>query len=201
MMAGERQQVREAIAAYFGGSLVTADAGICYQGGPLASYGLTTCYAYTPKGIPDPYFFGAPGSEQAGRGFGMILGIGAMVRETGGGARIRSWGGPTSGWRQRDYTITCEIEMQSQLPHIEAAGAALDDLIDQLHGLIYADRTLGTTNAGLYPINGRLIQQAGEKPFGIRDETTPMVPMGTDERGRYWGSGRLMFVANTMVQG
>lgn len=45
-MAGERQQVRNAVAAYFGGTLVTADAGTCYQGGSLTSYGLGTAYPY-----------------------------------------------------------------------------------------------------------------------------------------------------------
>lgn len=195
-MAGERQQVRTAIAAYFGGWLVAADAGICYQNGPLASSGLGTAYPYAPKGIPDSYFFGAPGSEAAGRGYGMILGIGAVQRDTD----RMGWGGATSGWRRRDYTITCELEMISQLPHIETAAAALDDLIDAIHALIYADRTLGTTNAGLYPVSGRLITQAGEKPYGIRDETTELVPVDAD-RGRYWGSAKLSFTAVTMVQG
>ena len=56
-MAGDRQLVREAVAAYFGGTLQTADAGIYFQGGPLSAAGLGTAFPYKIKrGAPDSYY-------------------------------------------------------------------------------------------------------------------------------------------------
>jgi hypothetical protein len=192
-MAGDRQLVRNAVAAYFGGTLVTADAGTCYQGGPLVSSGLGTAYPYQVKGVPDPYYFtGMP----AGTQWGTVMGLRADRDTT-----RDSYGGATSGWRKRYYTITCELVVISQAPHVETAGAGLDDLIDAMHALIYADRTLGTTG-GIYDslANGRLIQQAGENPYGIKDSTPVWAPVKTgDEHSRWFGEGVLSFQALTMV--
>lgn len=192
-MAGDRQLVRRAVAAYFGGTQVPGDQGICYQNGPLASAGLGTAYPYQVKGVPDPYYFaGMP----PGQGWGTVMGL-KVERST----KRDSYGGATSGWRKRVYTVTCELVVISQLPHIETAGAGLDDLIDGMHGLIYADRTLGTTG-GIYNTlaNGRLIQQAGENPYGIQDRTLPWLPVNDDkDRGRYVGEAEVSFDAVTMV--
>ena len=193
-MAGERQQVRLAVAAYFGGTLVTADAGTCYQGGPLNGYGLGTAYPYEVKGIPDPYYVaGMP----AGRGWGAVMGV-KISRST----KRDSIGGATSGWRARHYKVTCELVVLSQEPHLEVAGAGLDDLIEAMHALMYADRTLGTTG-GAYAGNpgGRLLIQAGEGPFGINDSTMPWQPVQGDEKhGRYVGEGTVEFECLTMVE-
>lgn len=190
-MAGDRQLVRNAVAAYFGGTLVTADAGTAYQGGPLTSFGLGTAYPYSVKSIPDEYFtIGMP----AGQGWGCVLGITRVQRTT----KRDSYGGATSGWRARRYKITCELALICELPHIEVAGAGLDDLIDQMHALIYADRTLGTTSAAYAAQGGRLIIEAGENPAGITDETSKFEPIDS-AKGRYTGDATVEFEALTMV--
>jgi hypothetical protein len=191
MMAGDRQLVRNAIAAYFGGTLVTADAGTAYQGGPLTAYGLGTAYPYSVKGIPDQYF---TEGQPAGQGWGVVLGITKVMRVT----KRDSYGGATSGWRARRYRIICELALICELPHIEVAGAGLDDLIDQVHALIYADRTLGTTSATYAAQGGRLIVEAGENPFGIEDQTDKFQPLDS-AKGRYTGDATVTFEALTMV--
>lgn len=157
MTAGDRQLVRDAIAAYFGGNLQTEDAGIYFQGGPLSAYGLGTAYPYKIKGgAPDPYYTaGQPEGNNWGAVLTVALGRQNIVRE--------AMGGKTSGWRQRHYEARLSLDVLSYEPHLETAEAGTDDLIDALLGLIYADRTLGTTG-GIYNTlaNGRLIQQAGE---------------------------------------
>ena len=194
MAAGDRNLVRNAIAAYFGGTLVPTDAGICYQGGPLAAAGLGTAYPYVVKGVPDGYFtIGVP----AGFGWGAVMGIRQVHR------RITrrpdgAMGGPTSGWRGRRYTITLELVAISQTRHLETAEQGFDDLIDAMHALIYADRTLGTTS-GAYP-TGRLITEAGEGPAGIEDLTEGFAPIDGDDHGRFAGEGTVTFTALTMVQ-
>ena len=190
MAAGDRNLVRNAIAQYFGGTLVPTDAGICYQNGPLAAAGLGTAYPYVVKGVPDGYFtIGVP----AGFGWGAVMGIRQVHRAT----RREAMGGPTSGWRGRRYTIVCELVALSQERHVETAEQGLDDLVDAMHALIYADRTLGTTS-GVYP-TGRLITEAGEGPAGIEDLTEGFAPVAGDERGRYAGEGTLTFTALTQV--
>jgi len=185
-MAGDRQLVRNAVAAYFGGSLVTADGGTCYQGGQLTPYGLGTAYPYTVRGVPDEYFtIGQP----PGQDWGCVMSTTRLERAT---TRI-SYGGKTSGYRQRLYTITCELALICELPHIEVAGAGLDDLVDQVHALIYADRTLGTTGS-----SSVLIVEAGEGRNGIRDVTERLA--GLDPvKGRYAGEATVTFEALTMV--
>lgn len=192
-MAGERQQVRLAVASYFGGTLQTSDAGVYYQGGSLTAYGLGTAFPYEVKGIPDSYY---TAGTAAGFGWGAVMGI-KLSRST----RRDSYGGATSGWRKRLYKVTCELVALSQEPHLETAGAGLDDLIEAMHTLIYADRTLGTTG-GAYASNpgGRLLIQAGENPFGIQDTTMPWQPVTEKEqRGRYVGEATVEFEALTMV--
>lgn len=158
-MAGDRQHVRNAVAAYFGGSLSTADAGVCYQGGPLASSGLGTAFPYLIKGgAPDGYY---TLGEADGAGWGAVLTV-----RLGRVANTRdSYGGATSGWRKRLYPVTCSIDVISYAEHLEAAEAPLDDLLNAMDALVYADRTLGTTGEN-YP-GGRLIIEAGEGRSGI----------------------------------
>jgi len=191
-MAGDRNLVRNAIAAYFGGSQPANDPTVCFQGGPLVSYGLGTAYPYSVRGVPDEYYtLGMP----AGQNWGAVLGITRVERVT-----VRqAYGGATSGWRGRTYTITCELAVIAELPYIEVAGAGLDNLIDQMHALIYADRTLGTTG-GVYNslVNGRLIQQAGEGRAGIRDVTDRFAGLDPD-KGRYAGEATVTFEALTMI--
>lgn len=156
MSAGDRRLVREAIAAYFGGLENTQDAGIYYQGGPLAILGLGTAYPYLVKGAPDEHY---TAGEASGFGWGTVLTVALgeqrIIRE--------AMGGKTSGWRQRHYLARCLLDTISYEAHLETAEAGVDDLIDALLAMIYADRTLGTTG-GIYDsiANGRLIQQAGE---------------------------------------
>lgn len=198
-MTGDRQLVRQAVAAYFGGSLVTTDEGICYQDGPLTAAGLGTTYPYTVKGVPDEYHFAG---QDPGVAWGAVMGIIRCRRIT---SRIRGggMGGPTSGFRNRFYSVTCTFEVISQEPHLETAEAGFDDLLDQAEALIYADRTLGTTDKpDLYPNppywGNRLIIQAGEGSAGIETDPQPFVPAG-DPRGRYVGVGTLSFEAVTTI--
>lgn len=190
-MTGNRQQVREAIAAYFGGILVTADAGICFQGGPLVSAGLGSAFPYkVKKSAPDEYY---TQGMAAGAGWGAVLTV--SLRAQIGRIAI---GGATSGWRARRYDTVCSLEVLSYEPHLETAEAGLDDLIDALIGLIYADRTLGTTNPVLYPPPvGRLITQAGEAPRGI-DVGLPEFTVA-DDRGKARGGVDITFETYTVV--
>src|SRR5579859_7665525 len=102
-MAGDRQLVRDAVAAYFGGSLVTADAGTCYQGGPLAGAGLGTAFPYLIKGgAPDTYYtLGEPSGTSWGAVMTVHLSRVVNTRD--------SYGGATSGWRKRIYTVKCSL--------------------------------------------------------------------------------------------
>lgn len=190
MSAGDRRLVREAVAAYFGGTLQTADAGIYYQGGPLSTLGLGTAYPYKiKKGAPDQFY---TLGETAGTGWGCVLTVGlAPVR-----IRREAMGGTTSGWRSRHYTTVCSFDVISYLPHLETAEAAFDDLIDAFLGLIYADRTLGTTS-NTYP-TGRLITQAGEGVEGINCGLPEWTVEG--DRGRGEGGMEITFDCLTMVQ-
>lgn len=191
MSAGDRRLVREAVAAYFGGTQNTADAGIYYQGGPLASAGLGTAYPYLiKKGAPDRYY---TVGEPDGTGWGAVMTVKL------GPARITrdSSGGLTSGWRERHYTTHCSFDVISYLPHLEQAESAFDDLVDAFLGLIYADRTLGTTNAVLYPLTGRLITQAGEGKQGI--DVGEAEWQVEPDRGRGEGGLDITFDVLTMV--
>jgi len=182
-MTGDRQLVRNAVAAYFGGALVTTDAGVAYQGGPLAGYGLGTSYPYAPKGVPDQYYFEGRG---AGAGWGAVMGI-TRSRKLTSRKRGGGMGGPASGYRNRFYAIVCTFVVISQEPHLETAEAGLDDLLDQAEALIYASRNLNTINAGLYP----------NPPYA--GNRLPFAPDPGAERGRYIGAGTLSFEAVTTI--
>jgi hypothetical protein len=140
------------------------------------------------KGAPDQaYTLGQP----AGTGWGAVLTV-ALTQEID----RMALGGPTSGWRKRNYAVRCSLDVISYLPHLETAEAATDDLVDALIGLIYADRTLGTTSSAY--ATGRLITQAGEAPFGIKVGEASW-SVDTD-RGRGEGGIDSTFTAMTMVQ-
>jgi hypothetical protein len=189
MMAGDRQLVRNAVAAYFGGTLVTADAGTCYQGGPLASRGLGTVFPYLVKGsAPDSYY---TAGMAAGTGWGAVMTVHlGQVRNT-----RDSYGGATSGWRKRLYAVLCSLDVISYAAHLEQAEAPLDDLVNAMDDLIYADRTLGTTGED-YP-GGRLIIQAGENPEGITHGEPEWSTEADRSRGR--GGMNCTFTVLTMV--
>jgi hypothetical protein len=194
-MAGDRQLVREAVAAYFGGTLVTADAGICYQNGPLVSSGLGTAYPYMPKSAPDQYYTqGMAAGAAWGAVMTVALGPVRIARRPDG-----AMGGPVSGFRSRHYTTRCSFEAISEFPHLETAEQALDNLIDAWLNLLYLDRTLGTTNPVLYAAQGgRLIMQAGEGTQGIDiGESGEWIVM---DRGRAKGGIAVTFDCLTMVE-
>ena len=176
-MAGDRQLVRLAVAQFFGGTQVTTDDEVKFQGGPLTAYGLGTAYPYSVRHAPDSdYTAGQP----AGQNWGCVLST-TRVRRT---VSLDSYGGPSSGIWLRKYVITCEIALLCELEHIEVAGAGLDDLIDQAVALIFADRTLGTNSGS----GGVRILTAGTDKNSIVDETDRLA--GVDEKkGRYAGDG------------
>jgi hypothetical protein len=186
---GERQLVRLAVAQYFGGSQVTADAGVCFQGGPLTAFGLGTAYPYSVRNVPDEYF---TAGMAAGQNWGAVMSTTRLERTS----TRDSYGGRFSGWRARAYVITCELALICELPHIEVAGAGLDDLIDEVHALIAADRTLGTNGAP----NGVQILQAGEGRTGIRDVTEKFAALD-EVKGRYAAEATITFDVLTMVEG
>ena len=192
-MSGDRQLLREAVAAYFGGTLVTADAGICYQGGSLVSSGLGTAYPYKIKsGAPDQYY---TAGMAAGAAWGAVMTVSIgpvkIARRPDG-----AMGGPTSGWRSRHYTTRCSFEAISEFPHLETAEEALDNLIDAWLDLFYLDRTLGTTS-NIYP-TGRLITQAGEGAPGI--VIGEPGEWNVIERGKAVGGIAVTFDCLTMVE-
>ena len=184
-MAGDRQLVRLAVAQFFGGTQVTTDAEVKFQGGPLVSFGLGTAYPYSVTHMPDSdYTAGAA----AGRNYGFVLATTKLTRAT----KLDSYGGPSSGTWERKYQVTCRIGILAELEHIEVAEAALDDLIDQMHTLIYADRTLGTQGGA----GGVTILTAGTG--GITD-TTDVLTAVDQVKGRYTGEADVTFQALTMV--
>lgn len=190
MTAGDRQLVRLAIAAYFGGTRSTADAGVYFQGGPLSPLGLGTAFPYLIKGgAPDEYY---TLGEAAGTAWGAVMTVSlGPVRNT-----RDSYGGNVSGWRERHYTVTCLIDVISYAEHLEGAEAPLDDLLNAMDALIYADRTLGTTS-GSYP-TGRLITQAGEGREGITHGRAEWSVEA--DRGRGRGGIDYTFDVLTMVE-
>ena len=183
-MAGDRQLVRLAVAQFFGGALVT-DGEVKFQGGNLTAYGLGTAYPYSVRHAPDTdYYAGQP----AGQNWGCVLSTTRVRRVT----TLDSYGGPSSGIWLRKYVITCEIALICELQHIEVAGAGLDDLLDQLEALMFADRTLGT-NAGT---GGVKILTAGTDKQAITDETDKFAGIDPD-KGRYAGMATVTFTALT----
>jgi hypothetical protein len=185
LMAGERQLVRLAVAAFFGGSLAT-DGEVKYQGGPLVAYGLGTAYPYSVRHYPDTDF---TAGQPAGQNYGFVLSTTAIERAT----KLDSYGGPSSGFWERTYMITCDVALLCELEHIETAEAALDDLIDEMHALVYADRTLGTLGSPSVQV-----LQAGAGKGGIRDKTDRLVEIDA-AKGRYTGQASVTFQALTMV--
>ncbi len=182
-MAGDRQLVRLAVAAFFGGTLVS-DGEVKYQGGPLTAYGLGTCYPYSVRHAPDTdYTAGQP----SGQNWGCVLSTTRVRRAV----TLDSYGGPSSGIWLRKYTITCEIAVICELSHIEVAGAGLDDLIDQAESMIFADRTLGTTGS-----SSIRILTAGTDKAAIVDETDKFAVLDKD-KGRYAGMATITFQALT----
>jgi hypothetical protein len=183
-MPGDRQLVRNAVAAFFGGTLVT-DGELKYQGGPLVSYGLGTAYPYSVRHAPDTdYTAGMP----AGQNWGCVLSTTRVRRVT----TLDSYGGPSSGIWLRKYTIACEIALLCEMAHIEVAEAGLDDLIDQAIGLIFADRTLGTSSGA----GGVKILTAGTDKQAIADETDRLAEVDK-VKGRYAGLASITFQALT----
>jgi hypothetical protein len=186
---GVRQLVREAVAAFFGGSTVAADQGIAYQGGPLSAMGLGTTFPYLIKGgAPDNYYtLGEPDGTSWGAVLTVHLGRVTNTRD--------SYGGATSGWRKRLYEVRCALDVISYAPHLEGAEAPLDDLVNAMDALIYADRTLGTTGQN-YP-GGRLIIEAGEGRNGISHGEAEWTTEA--DRGRGRGGIDYTFDVLTMV--
>jgi hypothetical protein len=198
MTALDRQNVRQAAAAYFGGGQVADDAGIYYQGGPLTVYGLGTAAPYLIKGsAPDQWF---TAGQAAGAAFGAVMSVHLDTQPT---TRI-AIGGPASGWRQKRFRVRCGLEVISYDLHLEAAETALDTLLGQWEALLYQDRTLGTSGNPLYPdppyFGNRLIQEAGERPYGY------MIGSSDDwfveqDRGRAYGGIEITFDAVVTVMG
>lgn len=192
---GERQQVREACAGYFGGPLVTTtEGGRYFQGGPLGAYGLGTAFAYRPKGVPDPFYTigWPPGPANS---WGAIMALTAFARQ-----RQRE---SLGGWFQHWYRVTATLTVISEVRHVETAESGLDNLLDAMLALLYADPTLGTTDG-----DSRLITEAGENPFGAaasgvagRDDSPAFQPLQNmttgeyDTRGRWIGAATFEFWA------
>ncbi len=198
MTAGDRQNVRQAVAAWFGGAQSWDDQGIYYQGGPLTPYGLGTAFPYLVKKSPPDQYFTAGQAE--GSGWGAIMTV--KLREVPV-TRI-AVGGPVSGWRESRYRVECAFEVISYDLHLETAEAGLDGLLDQWKALLYADRTLGTSGNPLYPdppyFGNRLIQEAGERPYGyVTSDSSEWVV--DDDRGRGYGGIGITFDAVTDVMG
>ena len=157
---------------------------------PLTSLGLGTAFPYKVKAsAPDSFYtFG----QSAGVSWGAVL----TVRLRPQKITRQAIAGKTSGWRLRRYTTLCDLEVLSYEPHLETAELGLDNLVDGLLDLIYADRTLGTTS-NTYP-TGRLITQAGEMPAGIDVGEAEFVTDG-QTRGKARGGIEVQFDCDTFV--
>jgi hypothetical protein len=114
-------------------------------------------------------------------------------------------GGPVSGWRDYTHRVVCHLWQQSHYTYAEQAETQFDDLIEAFIELIWQDRTLGTTNPGLYPNppwpDNRLIVEAGEKPFGISAVMgEPEFMDESDPAGALETHGMVTFEATTYFQ-
>ena len=183
-MAGDRQLVRLAVAQFFGGTQASDDE-VKFQGGPLVSYGLGTAYPYSVRHAPDSDY---TAGMTAGQNWGCVMSTTKVRRVTS----LDSYGGPSSGIWLRKYVITCEIALLCELEHIEVAGAGLDDLVDQVLSMIFADRTLGTSGG----TGGVTILTAGTDKQAIADDTDKFTAVD-EKKGRYAGTATITFQALT----
>lgn len=190
-VSGDRQLVRNAIAAYFGGTQqTTPDGGVYYQGGPLSALGLGTVYPYRIKGSAPGTFYtqGTP----AGFGWGAVMTV--TLGEANGDRYSQQW-------RVRHYSAVCYLEGKSFEPQLTVSEEGFDDLIDAIQAMVWADPALGTTDQSAYPLTGRLITQAGEAApsVGISGVKAAEPQWEAKERGMAWGGTTITFAADTFI--
>lgn len=179
MGATSRTLVRQGIASYFGGNYVPNIR--AYQGGPLASAGLSTVRAGWGKRLNFADFVQG---QMAGRGMGAYgiveIGDDLEVRRAKGGPPVVAGGTIVSGgtvfvW----YMTTLNVFHMAQKGYAEDAQADIDLLIEAIKMQIRVDRTLGG-----------ICTQAGQDRFGI--QTKEGYP-GVDPNGRTGTWFRLQF--------
>ena len=177
-----RQSIRTGIAAYFGGSTVTASG--WYQPTPLAGLGLAGVRAYYKERFADnEYFTGLADGVRTGAILCVHLEDNVEKRHAIGGIL------------DSPFNVTLYLWLLSRSAEIEAAQAACDDLLDALKAMLRADPTLGMGINSSAPVK---VTQAGEGEAGIR--TACAVPYG-DPPKTTRQEAVIAFTANTYLAG
>lgn len=150
-----RRDIRQGIAAYFGGSTVTA--GGWYQPTPLVALGLAGVRAYYDNRMKDPEYF-------AGLAAGTRTGALMCVHLDDDTEKRLAIGGILDA----PYNVTLYLFLLTRTPSMEDAQADRDDLVQGVRDLVRFDPTLGM---GINSDAAQKVTQAGEGDAGIRTST------------------------------
>jgi hypothetical protein len=167
-----RKQVRDGIAAWFGGTY--QDEGRCWQGGSLLINGLGTVRKAFPKRVNDnDYFNGMVTGRNMGAFMVVEIGFDRESRDGIAGAPVLdSQGNIIAGGIKRDlYRVTLNVFHLSFKQLAEDAQDDVDQLVEAIKQRIRIDRTLGMPG---------VITQAGESSYGI--QTTVAQPGVSGEK-------------------
>lgn len=178
MAATSRTQVRQGIAAYFGGTYQTSIR--AYQNGPLLSAGLATVRAGWGKRLNMKDYVNL---LPAGRGMGAYMIVSFKNEDEGrlaiGGPPVTDGGGNliSGGIRSVRYQVTLWVFHLAQTQFAEDAQQDIDELIEAIKNMLRVDRTLGMPG---------IITQAGEGRFGIKTEEGQPVIDGNDRTATWF---------------
>lgn len=176
-----RKDIRTGIAAYFGGSTVTADD--WYQPTPLAGLGLAGVKAYYQERFKDNEYFTGLNNARTGAIMCVHLDDDSETRLEIGGVL------------DAPYNVQLYLFFLTLTPSAADAQADRDDLLQAVHDMIRADPTLGM---GINSDDPTKVTQAGEGPAGIRT-STPLPYF--EPPARTMQNAVISFTANTYPAG
>lgn len=176
-----RQDIRTGIAAYFGGSAVSA--GGWYQPTPLVALGLAGVKPYWKERFEDHEYFTGLADARTGAILCVHLEDDTEKRLAIGGIL------------DAPFNVTLYLWLLSRGAPVEAAQAACDDLLDALKAMLRADPTLGMGVNSSAPVR---VTQAGEGEAGIRISSPP--PYGEPPKTTRQNAV-ISFTANTYPAG
>lgn len=148
MPATSRVIVRDGMAQFFGGTTFDPIAKAYRGNGPLASAGLSSVRAYTPKKASDRDY---TIEQLPGRGMGAFMVIELMEDQ-----EIRRAKPAGSGRKRITYATTLACFHLAEEAYAETAEQDVDELTDAIKDLIHGDVSLGG-----------ICYQAGENEAGI----------------------------------